>query len=871
MSRVVTLLAVCLSANWGLLGTSPASAQDAAKTPSKFEQAIKDAKKADGLWTVYFKDQQILVDLKNSQQNTDFLMLSSIARGVSQGMVIGGMTWGDDVLWSFRKVGDKMHVLRKNVRFKAKPGSPEANAVKLAYTDSVLYALPIVTDTPGGQLVDMTRVFLSDDEQIGQYLGASFAMDRSTVASIKSFSDNVELQINAVYSTPPSRGAPDTVADGRGMQVTVHYSISKLPSTGYRPRLADDRIGYFLVVTKDFTDLTDDENFVRYVTRWDLQKKDPSLKVSPPVKPIKFYIEKTVPVRLRATVWEGISEWNKAFEKLGFANAIQVEYQSDEDTKDPEDVNYNFFRWITAEAGFAMGPSRVNPLTGQILDADIIFDASFLRSWKHDYETFTPQAISRLLGEESPTESLPFLVRDSHRAACSLSVGMQQQMGFAAAAFATQGLLAEGGEVPEEFTHQALKEVVMHEVGHTLGLRHNFKASAWKTLDELSDPDKHGDATVASVMDYAPSNICAPGSKQGAFFTKTIGPYDYWAIEYGYKVISGDEKGELAKIAARSGEPGHDYATDEDARGSSHPDPMATLFDLGKDPIAYAERQSKIVGELLPKVVEKSVKEGDGYQRARQAFGILQSEFWRTALFAAKIPGGISVRRDHKGDAEGRAPFEPIAAEQQRAAMKILASTALAAPSYTPEMLNSLMATRWSHWGINSPSRVDYPVHSQVGMWQDRILSQLMGGVTLERLLDNEMKVKADADAYTLAEHFRLIVDAVFSEVSAPVAGEHSDRKPFVASYRRNLQRNLVDRLGPMAVDGKVGPQDAQSLARMHLKSISDKITASLAKEDLKLDDYSRAHLTDLKEQINRYLTAPYSKGGAGGVLLLGF
>jgi hypothetical protein len=156
-------------------------------------------------------------------------------------------------------------------------------------------------------------------------------------------------------------------------------------------------------------------------------------------------------------------------------------------------------------------------------------------------------------------------------------------------------------------------------------------------------------------------------------------------------------------------------------------------------------------------------------------------------------------------------------------------------------------------------------------MWQDRILSQLMGGVTLERLLDNEMKVKADADAYTLAEHFRLIVDAVFSEVKEPAAGEHSDRKPFVASYRRNLQRNLVDRLGPMAVDGKVGPQDAQSLARMHLKSISDKIAAALAKEDLKLDDYSRAHLTDLKEQINRYLTAPYSKGGAGGVLLLGF
>ena len=151
------------------------------------------------------------------------------------------MTWGDDVLWSFRKVGDKIHVLRRNVKFKAKPGSPEANAVKLAYSDAVLYALPILTDTSGGHLVDMTRIFLSDDELVGRMLRAAFVYDRSTIGNVKAYDKNVEIDIAAVYSRDPSMSS-DTVPDSRGMQVMVHYSISQLPQTGYRPRKADDRI-----------------------------------------------------------------------------------------------------------------------------------------------------------------------------------------------------------------------------------------------------------------------------------------------------------------------------------------------------------------------------------------------------------------------------------------------------------------------------------------------------------------------------------------------------------------------------------------------------------------------------------------------------
>ena len=157
-------------------------------------------------------------------------------------------------------------------------------------------------------------------------------------------------------------------------------------------------MGYFLTVVKDFSSKSDRDQFIRYINRWDLQKSDANLKLSPPVKPIEFWIEKTVPFKYEKAIYDGIYEWNKAFETAGFVNAIIVKRQQESDKIDPEDIRYNFFRWITSNAGFAMGPSRVNPYTGQILDADIIFDADFLTSWKQEFETFTPATIAEMTG-----------------------------------------------------------------------------------------------------------------------------------------------------------------------------------------------------------------------------------------------------------------------------------------------------------------------------------------------------------------------------------------------------------------------------------------------------------------------------------------
>ena len=861
--------------------TSLSAQESAEKKPapkSKFDQAIEGAKKHEGkMWTVYSKDQKLLVDLKTSNLSKEYIVLTSIARGISQGMVLGGMSWGfgDDVIWTFRKVDDKIHVIRRNVRFRAKQGSPEADAVKLAYSDSVIYALPIVAPSSGGHLVDMTRVFMSDDWQIGREIGFGFrfASDRSTFAAVKSFDNNVEIQVAAVYSGSSLFGGNllDTVPDTRGVQIHVHHSISELPkpgANGYKPRIADDRVGYFLTVLKDFTNKDDDQHFVRYINRWHLTKKDSAIKMSPPKEPILFYIEKTVPVWLRPTVEAGILEWNKAFEKLGYAGAVQVRQQEDDATWDPEDINYNTFRWMTADAGFAMGPSRVDPRTGQILDADIIFDASFLDYWKQDYETLSPEVAESLRPNWSPFDHAAAGPQRNPQHHCLYCNGMEHQMGFAAAVLAGRGIAKEGS-LPDDFVFQGLKEVVMHEVGHTLGLRHNFKASSWKTLKEIGDPDADPDEpTVGSVMDYNPANIVPPGDKQGLYFPQTLGPYDVWAIEYGYKSISGSESEGLAKIASRAAEPGLDYATDEDT-DSLDSDPFTNRFDLGKDPIAFVRRQMEHASELLPKVVENSVEEGKGYQRARQAFGLLFSEYWRSALFAARFPGGVSVHRDHKGDKDARPPFAVVDAETQRKAMDLLVESTFASPTYDADVLNHLAATRWSHWGINETSRLDYPIHETVARMQTLVVRQLFDSTTLSRILDNELKAGSD-DPYTLAEHVRRIVEGAFTELGGKQKqAEYTAAKPLVSSFRRNLQRETLRQIARLVTDGNAdrrqnfssAPEDARTLARMHLKALDRKLGLLLKNKEVKLDDYSRAHVEDMQARIQQVLDAKLEVG----------
>lgn len=831
---------------------------------------LKDATKLPGLIPLYRKDDKLFAEFSDALLGKEFFVLTSISRGIGERSLLGGMSlgFGDDWVWQFRKVDDTLQVVRRNVRFFASKGSPESKAVDLAYTDSVLFSVKILGKGPsGGHLIDLAPIFLTDLPRIASVLpGFSFARDRSNWARVKAFPDNVELEVAATYG---SSGAAtiDTVPDSRGVTINIRYSISLLPQSSYVPRLADDRVGYFITALKDFSQQVDEDRFVRYINRWQLEKADPKAAVSAPKKPIVFWIEKTVPFRYRPAIRRGIESWNEAFEKAGFANAIEVRQQPDVTDWDPEDVNYNTFRWITAGQSFAMGPSRVNPRTGQILDADIIFDADFLQFWRQQYETFTPESIAAMTGGGPGMASHVGHGAPGCCPGCAIFDGHARETALAATALAVASPKGLSEEEKEKLVTQGLTLVAMHELGHTLGLRHNFKGSAFRSLADFNDVDKtRASGGSTSVMDYIPVNIMPKGKTQGDYYAAKLGPYDLWAIEYGYKPLPGGspeaERKELEKIASRSGEPELAYATDEDTEWGD-PDPFTNRFDLGSDPIEFAKSRAELVAQVMPGIVERmaaSEEDGSGgrYERVRQAFGVLLSAHGQAMYNAARVVGGLSGSRSHRGDAAAKPPFTVVSAKKQRDAIELLAAEMFGTKpfSFPPELYNQLAASRWSHWGVSEVDREDYPVHDTILMWQDRVLGRLLDPLVLDRVRDNELKVPADEDVFTLAEMFETLSKSVMAEVTSTEPGDYSARKPAVPSLRRGLQRAFVTRLAGITMGGGAGNADAKALAADQLRSIAAGIDGLLAKEDVKLDTASRAHLADLRDRITKVLEA---------------
>ena len=408
----------------------------------------------------------------------------------------------------------------------------------------------------------------------------------------------------------------------------------------------------------------------------------------------------------------------------------------------------------------------------------------------------------------------------------------------------------------------------MHEVGHTLGLRHNFKSSTIYTLDGLNSSDNaESKALTGSVMDYAPANIRQKGQPQGNFFSTTIGPYDIWAIEYGYKSQSGGTDGEvkeLAKIASRSGEAELTYATDEDTRGID-PDPLSNRFDLGDDPIKYAKARAELIGGLYAGVVDNVVEEGDGYQKARRAFGVLLGNYGSAMYIGSRYIGGLYTTRSHKGDADAKPPFVVVEVDKQRETMAMLEEHVFSDTpfKFPPELYNHLAASRWRHWGVMPTLRIDYPAHEVISLWQGRVLSQLLSSLTLERLHDSEIKVPADQDAFTTAELIERLTKAVYAEVDSLEPGEYTNRKSAISSIRRNLQRDYLGRLADLAMGNTSSPQDCQTIAYMQLKRLNERIAALRAKEGLTLDDYSDAHLEETSTRIQKVLDAELSLGSS--------
>ncbi|MCG3131748.1 MAG: hypothetical protein FLDDKLPJ_02553 [Phycisphaerae bacterium] len=549
-----------------------------------FNDVTKDMTSQKGMFTLWAhseseKDpEKLLAQIPAALLGEQFMLSTSVSGG---GFFTGFPLDQRVVKWVVQ--GKQLLLIEPQTRYVRNSSEEVDDVVARTYPERIRVAVPIVTKSPGGDpVIDLGDLLKSEFADIGWLTGGfgpfggfggggGINPALSKWSKKKTFPENVEIGVELATSA----GSPP----GSYTKTGVHYSFWKLPASDYQPRAADDRIGYFLTANQDWSKSVDSRDlFNRYIDRWHLVKRDPSLPLCEPKQPIIFYIEKTVPVQYRRAVRDGILEWNKAYEKCGFLNAIEVRQQTDDNEwkdLDPEDMRYSFFRWIVTGAGFAMGPHRANPFTGQIYDADIIFDDSMVRFFETEMSTLTPDALvsskladagverflerfpqwrrptedwKNLKFKEEPTCDARDVARHRARAVglhtCDYADGMKHQMQYAGAVLA-----AAPREVKDQFLYEVVKEVVMHEVGHTLGLRHNFIASSIWTLDEIKQRAKKGDATTGSVMDYNPAIFFADLTKDHRFITPTIGPYDYWAIEYGYRPFDGTFQATVASGA----------------------------------------------------------------------------------------------------------------------------------------------------------------------------------------------------------------------------------------------------------------------------------------------------------------------------------
>ncbi|MDR0609831.1 MAG: zinc-dependent metalloprotease [Planctomycetaceae bacterium] len=988
LAAFIGLVGVSFSQDGKITDTSPAVSEKTKTvnsetkkddSPKPIKEVLPNAKKIDGLITLYHKNDKLYAEIKKSNFDTDYLIAAAVAKG-SGTSVLGGFSFnpvGNDKLWQFRKVADRILIVRRNIKFKANPNTPEHEAVDIAYSDNTVYSLPIIATGDGGSdIIDFGSIFMSDFVGLEGHTGmfsrdhiGTFSQELSYWGNIKGFPNNIEFRVIATYRgiRLGEHSSGIVPSDKDGTSVTIHYSISKLPASDYVPRIADNRIGYFITVLKDYSKNPNDNHIVRYINRWNLQKADPNTELSPPQKTIIFWISKTTPFRYRKAVREGILEWNKAFEKIGFVNAIEVRQQANNDTWDAEDINYNTFRWISSDAGLAMGPSRVNPITGEILDADIIFDATFVRSWRFTFDKIITDLLPPDSKKMSDDELINFIlqkngkqntneilnqnifshendcdhkhgeIHDAHE--CSLNNGIcsyahdrATQLAIASLLFelpdddknvtdnngritpkngvntnietdniiAAKNIEAENDEEKENendeedkntdkpnikkenskrselqkkldaafdrFVLEGLKDIVMHEIGHTLGLRHNFKASSWLTLDEINDPNRSKEYGIAgSVMDYLPVNIAPKGKPQGDYFMTTLGPYDYLAIEYGYKKLSGGTDGEVKKlqtIASRQAEKGNHYATDEDVM--TYADPLAIRRDLGSQPIDYAKSATELYDQLLPKVLDRAVQDGESYKDVAKLYLALLKQRMNAVTFLARNVGGQYHHRDHRGDPGHRSPVQVVDAKTQRESVDFLCQTVLSQGSFSisADLYNKFDEEIWLTGTHMPPSPLKIKIGELFLLERLNILKRLTNPDTLSRLNDLPFRVNNNGEVYTVEELFDSLTKTIFKELDTIGNSNSSNNKPAIDIQQRELQSNYFQLLSTYTLDelqrSTSVSANVQPVTKYQLTELLKKIETVL-KSEAKLDAGSRLHLEHLKSRIEKVFNATLS------------
>lgn len=890
--------------------TAPAADEDTDEDEEEdpfgaWDETLEDTEKIEGFLTLHRKeDRTLYAEVPPEQLGSTFGLVLHVSQGAGVFNLHDGLRLSSTRLMQFQRVGHKIHLVHRNPRFRADAG-PMRTSLKENTAHSVVHAFDIVSrnDSTKHLLIELSDFLVSDYANVGERLKLYFGQapaplqkGKSHVDRAMSFPKNTEIDVALTYQggQAPLIGG-EVVPDYRAVPVGVRYSLFALPESPMQRRPADDRVGYFTNAVKDFSKDKQSDPFIRYVQRWRLAPSDTAAykrgELVEPEEPIVYYVDRTVPEEYRPYVRQGIEAWNEAFREAGYKNAVVAKDAPDDSTWSAEDIRYSTVQWTAAhQMGYAIGPSQSDPRTGEILNADILISSEFVRGWTETFENLMP-SVEQSTGETQIAPPMQRTVQalrrmfpaELARRACVAERHRAQQIGLQRAVLLSRGALDPGTTLPEAYLGDAIRDLVMHEVGHTLGLRHNFKASSALDHDRLHDEQYTSEHGVSvSVMDYAPVNVALEASNQGHYWNRNVGTYDRWAIKYGYMPIS-EQSGEgaltrngpladtttaaepgLDKIAAGSSDPMHLYGTDEDlAFGAYAVDPLTNAGVLGDDPLAFAETRTQLVRTVEPKLDDRLVAEGERYHRLRQATTTLLFERYQALSSVTRTVGGMYVSRDHKGTPNARMPFRPVSAEKQRAAVEVLVDAAFApdAFQFDPDRLNKLAPDRQSRWSISFDLEIDYPVHENVHLIQSGLLSDLLHPTRLQRMIDNQVRTP-DGEAYGPGDLMGRLTDAIWSEL-----GPDGQLSQPINSFRRNLQRTYTDHLIQLmlntttwititvgAADQVDAPEDVRSIARLELKELSSQIEAALSSGGL--DRETRAHLSETQTRIERALDA---------------
>ena len=812
------------------------SSKQAAPKTKNFDKLIEGFTKKEGLFDYYWNENKNKCFLALNKNQLDKIFLLNVTRQTGDAYRYHGSAMGPRFIFSFKKVGPNIQIIQENLKFRAEKDSAIFKAITNNIPKSIFSTAKIEVEKDSLLLIDASSLFIFDFPKIGN--SGKYALDKknSYFNDIKSFELNSEIDMVFHYKGKKP-GYVFTLPNSLSMVHKYHLSISELTETDYKPRVSDDRVGYFETIFQDYSNMLSKSPYVRYVQRWNLEKKNPRAKLSEPKEPIVYWIENTVPYQFRKAFRDGVLAWNKSFEKIGFKNAIVVKQMPDNADWDPADVRYSTIRWmIQPGSGIAVGPSRANPITGEIYDADVRVSSDWIRHYYNEYTT-----------QFSPLLDDPNTISHNHNHSeterCNYAFEKQNQMSFLWDYMLSKGLINGNDEELERFVYEGIVDLILHEVGHTLGLRHNFKASSMLSPSQLSDPEMVSKYNItSSVMDYTPANIFDKGNH---FFLTEPGIYDDWAIAYAYSTCENfkSEQDCLESIISESiNNPYLAYGTDEDA---DECDPLTSRYDMSSDPIEYYEIYLNMIKDYWNILLNNSMVEGKSYNYIRNKFQQGLYEYFGARRHIYKFIGGVYYSRHHIGDID-KDPFTIVSAKDQRRAIDFLDAYILSADAFnfSPELLNKLAPTRLDDFEgtLWYMEQLDYPIHKTIKNLQTSTLNRVFSSDVISRVIDNELKFTYDQEIFTLFELFGRMNDIIWKELK-----EYKN----INSFRRELQNhhlNLMDNI----YKNKDLPVDAQNLAFKSIKQIYSIIN----EQDYQniYDNYTISHLKNMQYKIEKIL-----------------